>query len=106
MEQTEKIKRQNSISVFDSLNTLGFETQFKATERGLLSLKTQKTYKPYELKFVQYFRFESYSNPSDSSTVYAIETIDSEKGTLVDGYGTSSDSQVSDFMHKVEEIHK
>jgi hypothetical protein len=106
MKQTEKINRQSSVSVFDSLSALGFETQFKATEQGLLSLTTQKTFQPGEVKVVHFYRFEGDSNPSDSSIVYAIEADNGEKGTLTDGYGSSSDSNVSDFMHKVEEIHK
>jgi hypothetical protein len=106
MEKTEKLNRQSSVSVFDFLNTLGFETQFKATEQGLLSLTTQKIFQPDEVKVVHFYRFEGDSNPSDSSIVYAIEANDGEKGTLVDGYGSSSDSLITDFMHKVEEIHK
>ena len=106
MEQTEKINRQSSVTVYDSLNKLGFVTQFKATKEGLLSLVTRKIFNPDEVKVIHFYRFEGDSNPSDSSIVYAIETGDGEKGTLVDGYGSTNDSNVSDFMHKVEKIHK
>lgn len=105
MEQAEKINRQASVSVFDYLSSKGYGTQFKATEKGLLSLTTQKTFQPDNVKVVHYYRFEGDSNPSDSSIVYAIETSNGEKGTLVDGYGTSSDSVVSDFIQKVDKIH-
>lgn len=106
MEQTEKINRQSSITVYDSLSKLGFVVQFKATKEGLLSLESRKIFNPDEVKIIHFFRFEGDSNPSDSSIVYAIETSDGEKGTLVDGYGSTSDSNISDFMHKVEKIHK
>jgi hypothetical protein len=100
------INRVPSVSVFDSLNALGFETQFKATEQGLLSLSTKKVFQPDEIEVVHFFRFEGDSNPSDSSIVYAIKTNDGEKGTLVDGYGSYNDIYVTEFMQKVEEIHK
>jgi len=106
VESTEKVDMQSLVSILGSLTALGFETQFKATEQGLLSLATQKAFQSGEVKVVHFYRFEGESNPADSSIVYAIETNDGEKGTLVDGYGTSSDSQVTDFMQKVEEMHK
>lgn len=49
---------------------------------------------------------EGESNPEDSSIMYAIETYDKEKGTIVDGYGTASDPATADFMRKVNNIHK
>jgi hypothetical protein len=55
---------------------------------------------------MHFYRFEGESNPSDSSIVYALESSDGEKGTLVDGYGTSSDTHVTHFMQQVKEIHK
>lgn len=106
MEQTEKLNKQPSVSVFDFLDSLGFETQFKATEQGLLSLTTQKIYQHHEIKIVHYYRFEGDSNPSDSSIVYAIVTSNGEKGTLINGYGAFSDSQVDNFIQQVKLIHK
>lgn len=102
----EKNNMQTMVSVLDSLTTLGFTTQFKATEKGIISLKTQKTFSSGKVKVVHFYRFEGESDPSDSSIVFAIETDDGEKGTLVDGYGTSGDSQVTDFMRQVENINR
>ncbi|SMO72295.1 hypothetical protein [Solitalea koreensis] len=102
----EKVYMESLVTILESLNATGFETQFKATSYGLLSLATQKTFQPNEVKVLHFYRFEGESNPDDSSILYAIETKNGEKGTLVDGYGVFSDSQVSNFMIKVEEIHK
>jgi hypothetical protein len=97
--------RQPSVSVFETLNALGFKTQFKATGQGLLSLTTKKLFQPDEIEVVNFFRFEGDSNPSDSSIVYAIKTNDGEKGTLMDAYGEANDTNVTEFMQKVEKIH-
>jgi hypothetical protein len=106
VESKEKINMQSLASILNSLTASGYETQFKVTGKGLLSLTTQKTFHPGEVKVVHFYRFEGESDPSDSSIVYAIEANNGEKGTLVDGYGTSGDSQVADFMQQVEKIHK
>ena len=94
------------VTILSELITAGFDTQFKATSKGLLSLKTRKVYQPNGVKIIHFYRFEGESDPSDSSIVYAIEANGSEKGTLVDGYGVASDSQVTEFMAKVEDLHK
>ncbi|HRH85028.1 MAG TPA: hypothetical protein PK210_12390 [Bacteroidia bacterium] len=97
---------QTLVSCLNYLNTSGYITQFKATPDGLLSLVTQKTFQPAQIKIAHFYRFEGESNPSDSSIVYALQASDGEKGTLVDGYGTSSDSYVTNFIQQVKEIHK
>ena len=38
--------------------------------------------------------------------LYAIETFDGRKGTLIDAYGYYACEEVGDFMIAVEEIHK
>ena len=99
-------KNMNSLSsILEYLAELGFESQFKATEQGLLSMKTQKIFKPEQINILHFYRFEGESDPSDSSIVYGIETNAGEKGTLIDGYGISSDSLVNEFTQKVIEIH-
>lgn len=102
----EKKQMKTLSSCLNSLQALGFETQFKATGRGLLSLATKKTFLPHEIRIAHYYRFEGESDPSDNSIVYAIETDNGEKGTLVDAYGPYSDSKVTNIMQQVEEIHK
>lgn len=90
----------------DSLKSSGYETQFQATEQGLLSLKTQRIFHPDEVKIAHYYRYEGESDPSDNAIIYAIETANGERGTLVDAFGPYNDSQVTNFLQQVEEIHK
>ena len=84
----------------------GFTEDFKAGERGLLSLKNEKIYEPGQVKIVNFYRFEGASDPADNTILYAIETDDGVKGTLVDAYGSYADEQVSSFVEEVQEIQK
>jgi hypothetical protein len=101
----EKIQMDTLVSCMKHAEELGFIAQFKATPDGLLSLSTQRVFQPAQLKVIHFYRFEGESNPSDSAIVYAIDAA-GEKGTLVDGYGTASESLVSDLMAKVTDMHK
>lgn len=84
----------------------GYTNDFKATDKGLQSLKTTSVYSPHEIHVVDFYRFEGASDPADNSILYAIETHDGAKGTLVDAYGTYADTRVNNFIKEVEEIFK
>ena len=106
IENLEKAHMTTLVSCLKRLDAEGFVTQFKAMPEGLMSLTSQKTFHPGQVKIVHFFRFEGESDPSDSSILYAIEAWDGEKGTLVDGYGKESDPHISAFINQVNEITK
>ena len=93
-------------TVITKLNQKGYEIQFKVTDEGLVSLSSDKIYKPEQVKICHFYRFEGESNPADNSILYAIETREGEKGTLVDGYGATSDELIDHFIKKVKTIEK
>jgi hypothetical protein len=84
----------------------GFTDDFKATDEGLESLRTGKVFAPSDVQIVNFYRFEGSSNPDDMSILYAIETNDGLKGTLVDAYGTYAAPEVNEFILEVERINK
>lgn len=84
----------------------GFTDDFKATDDGLQSLRTDKVFQPDEVTIVNFFRFEGASDPDDMSILYAIETNDGIKGTLVDAYGPYASQEVNQFILAVENINK
>ncbi len=106
VDQQEKTEMLSLVSVMNSLVEQGFKTQFKAVEKGLKSLDTEKIFQPDEIKIVNFYRFEGESDPGDNSILYVIETNDGEKGTLTDSYGANSDTNVTKFTKQVEDIHK
>jgi len=94
------------VSCLNALIAKGFSENFKVNDRGLKDLKTEKIYKPEEVKVLNFYRFEGNSDPADNSILYALETTDGQRGTLVDAFGPYADSKVTAFMQQVEEINK
>jgi len=109
METQNLVEHQDLNTMVDCLNSLvrqGFTEDFKARSKGLESLETNKMYSPDQVKILNFYRFEGNSDPADNSILYAIETSDGKRGTLVDAYGPYADTHVTRFMHEVEEISK
>jgi len=94
------------VSCLNSLVRNGFEEHFKVTDNGLKALRTGKHYTPTEVTIANFYRFEGDSDPADNSILYAIETKDGLRGTLVDAFGPYADSKVTNFMTEVEKINK
>jgi hypothetical protein len=93
--------------VTEKLQHDGFINNFRATEEGMLeSLETRELFRPEQVRILNFFRFEGMSDPNDNSILFAIETDNGLRGTLVDGYGASSDSNLDDFIKAVENIAK
>jgi hypothetical protein len=84
----------------------GFEEDFKVTDKGLLGLHNEKHYQPADVEIVNFYRFEGASDPADNSILYALQTADGVKGTLIDAYGPYADPAVTHFMQEVENMHK
>ena len=84
----------------------GYKESFKVVGKGLTTETQEKFYTPEEVKIVNFFRFEGYSDPMDNAILYIIETTDGVKGTLIDAYGAYADAKLSKFIHDVENIQK
>lgn len=74
----------------EELRKSGFTTNFSVKDDTIVNLDEDVHVDVEELDVKKFYRFEGMSNPSDLSILYAIETKDGKKGTLVDGYGVSS----------------
>ena len=109
--RTDKYNEANDKTTFMTdlqkcINTLeeqGYKDQFKVEKDRLQSLTDpKKKYKAKDVKAVNFYRFEGDSNPDDMSILYAIETVDGQKGTLIDAYGNYSDDATGEFMQDVD----
>ena len=98
----DKVNMDSLVVVLDTLEKLGFHSQFAINGENMVSLKTNNQFQSNEVKIVHFYRFEGESNPDDSSIMYAIECKTGEKGTLVDGYGTTADTDTANFMLNVK----
>ena len=84
----------------------GYTENFKIEDNLLKCLDCSKAYEPKDVTIKNFFRFEGLSDPDDNSILYAIETNDGKKGTVVDAYGAYSDPDTSQFIMEVEKIQK
>jgi hypothetical protein len=96
----------NSITeCLDILQRKGFADQFRVEQGKMISTSDGREYAPEDMIAVDFFRFEGITDPEDMSILYAIETVDGKKGTLIDAYGLYADPEVSEFVKEME-IHK
>ncbi len=84
----------------------GYTQNFKIADNKLVTEDGKSFYKPADIIISNFFRFEGYTDPQDSSILFLIETTDGKKGILIDAYGVYADSDYSDFIRQVENIHK
>ena len=90
----------------NKLEAEGYTDQYKVEKGKLHDLTNDKKYKPKDVKAVNFFRFEGITSPEDMSILYAIETSDGRKGTLIDAYGLYADDNTGEFMQEVEIFKK
>lgn len=100
----------------DTMNTLssltetalkkGYTENFQVSDGGLLAPSTEVCYLPQEVKIDNFYRFEGPSDPDDNAILYCLQTNDGVKGMLIDSYGAGADEKISEFIKRVEEIHK
>lgn len=84
----------------------GFTANYKVISKGL-SLEDEKIiYTPADIKIINFYHFEGYTDPDDSSILFLLETTDGNKGTLIDAYGVYANPVISDFIRQVEKIQK
>ena len=86
--------------VIDRLERDGFTEQFTVKD-GALHSRGGATFAPRDVTIREFGRYEGVSNPSDESVVYAIESRDGVRGTLVDAFGAYADPAVGDFVAAV-----
>ena len=88
-------------ATLDNLTRRGFTAHFEVAGHGLRTADGGRTFKADELTIRELYRFEGVSDPDDMSIVYAIESRDGTRGTLVDAFGVYSDPAVSAVLENV-----
>lgn len=108
--QSDKIpQKEEMTTLVECINVLrerGYKHNFTATQKGTILDNAKKEYTPPEVKISTFYRFEGESDPGDSSILYAIETNSGEKGIIINSYGSTSDTMITGFIEKVEDINK
>ena len=85
----------------DDLAQRGFGARFGVVGDALRAVEGGKTFRADELTIRGYYRFEGVSDPDDMSIVYAIESRDGTRGTLVDAFGVYADPAVGAVLRNI-----
>jgi len=91
------------VEAIDDFRRRGFTNDFNLKEDciecGGLQLH------PDDFEIVEVHRFEGFTNPDDSSVLYAIEGKDGLKGVLVDAYGVYANPVSTELLAKLQVKH-
>lgn len=90
------------VEVLNDLKDQDYTTDFNFVNGQLAALGSTEKYSSEDVVIKEEFRFEGESNPADSSILYALETSDGTKGTLVDSYGAESHTDLEEFLKKAD----
>jgi hypothetical protein len=93
------------VETLESLQEQGFTYDFNITAHSLEFHKedgVKLSLSPDDFDIVKVFRFEGMTNPSDMSILYAIESKDGLKGTLVSSYGVYADAMSAEMIKKLD----
>ncbi len=86
----------------NGLIKVGYIHDFNVHEECLVCHQINKTLSPEDFQIDKVYRFEGASNPDDQSILYAISSDKFDlRGTLVDGYGISSEEAAAKLIKKL-----
>ena len=86
-------------NAIERLVSRGFTAHFGVVGDRLRAFDSGKTFGADQLTIREFQRFEGVSDPDDMPIVYAIESSDGTRGSLVDAFGAYSNPSVSAFLH-------
>jgi hypothetical protein len=79
----------------------GFTHSYSLKDEVLVDLETKAEFEPTAVHVLAEHRFEGKTNPSDMSILYAIETADGKKGTVLANYSPASDTAMAEFFNAI-----
>ena len=90
------------VDALKDLKDRGFTTDFNLAFDAIECRQTGVCLRPDAFEIVEHYRFEGETNPSDSSIIYGIQSIDGNmKGVLVSAYGVYSEAANDEMIRKL-----
>jgi hypothetical protein len=80
------------------LKSRGYINDFNLGFNGIPSHKLFFSLAPDKFEITEVYRFEGDTDPDDETVVYAIESKEGIKGTIVNGYGPSADPYIDEMI--------
>jgi hypothetical protein len=90
----------NTLSeALNGLFVMGYNLDFNIMDENLACHVKNTLLPPFDFEIDSFYRFEGMSNPDDQSILYAISSLKhGMKGTVINGYGISVDTDINDVM--------
>ncbi|WP_242434693.1 phosphoribosylpyrophosphate synthetase [Hymenobacter amundsenii] len=89
--------------VLNALKKEGYTVDFNLQDNCLICHGNALQLSPDEFQVDRHYRFEGMSDPGDEAVVYAISSArHGVKGTLVNGYGISSEAMGADMVKALQ----
>ena len=85
----------------NGLKQRGYTIDFNVEADRVYCSTTSLSLKPADFEIVEFYRFEGPSDPADEAVVYAIESKNGEKGSLVTGFGISAEGMGEAMIEKL-----
>src|SRR5688572_10879201 len=87
-------------SVLKDLKTQGFTTDFRFENNRLIPTQyPSREYRSEDIEVLDTYRFEGDTDPDDASILYVLKTSDGLRGTLVNSYGPTADTDIDTFLN-------
>src|SRR4051812_25002466 len=97
------MKKYDSLAdTLDDLRKRGYEADFELQSNCLYCSDLDLRLYEEEFNIDEVYRFERDSNLNDNAVIYALTSPTGVKGTIVDGYGASSDNISFDIAKKLQ----
>ncbi len=103
----EMLNRMNSLSAcLTRASEDGYNENFKIIGNKLTTENERSFYGSEEVAIEDIYHFDDKGTNGDPSVVYLIETHDGRRGTLIDVDGPYTDTKLSAFVRKVDQLKK
>jgi hypothetical protein len=90
------------MEALNDLRKRGYDTDFELQSNCLYCSNLDLRLNEEEFSIDEIYRFEGDSNPDDNAVIYALTSPTGVKGTIVDGYGASSDNISFEMAKKLQ----
>ena len=94
-------KYDDMLEAIGDLNSRGYTKSFFLSQDGLYCTETKDTFKSDNISIVEFHRFEGATDFEDMAIIYAVETDNGLKGTIIDAFGTYADTDLGEFLQHV-----